>query len=222
MHEQHTDQAKKLRHLHEESSSSVTAGVVSPRGPAGVAIGGPGRATAAGLATGARRPLVSARAAGAAVVPVPRRAAAACLPRPALHRLDLLQRLHHLLHRRPAPGLAGQAVERQLRRLERLLRVVLPLEPRVHEPRQLPAVGQVRLGPVGQAQLPARAVRVQSPLPGQHLQHHHAEAVHVALHVQMAWTNHRSSTSASSSRKVTVTVANSAFGWEQVAERING
>jgi hypothetical protein len=179
----------------------------SPRGgPGGVAVGGgPGPTAAARLATGARRPLV--RRAGAAVVPVPRRAAAR-LPRPALHRLDLLQRLHHLLHRRPAAGLAGQAVERQLRRLERLLRVVLPLEPRVHEPGQPPAVGQERLRPVGQAQLPVRPVRVQRALPGQHLQHHHAEAVHVALHVQMACTvdmadwftvRHRLSTSPRSS-----------------------
>jgi hypothetical protein len=43
----------------------------------------------------------------------------------ALHRLHPLRRLHHLLHRGPAARLAGQAAERQLRRLERLLLLIV-------------------------------------------------------------------------------------------------
>jgi hypothetical protein len=181
---------KKFRHVQEESSSPSSPAPAGRGGSprlGGVAVGGPGPAAARLAARAGRRPLV--RAAAAAVVPVPRRAAAAAspgLPRPGLHRLDLLQHLHHLLHRRPAPGLAGQAVERQLRRLEGLLRVVLALEPGVHEPGQLPPVGQVRLRPVGEAQLPVGTVGIQRALPGQHLQHHHSEAVDVALYVQMA------------------------------------
>jgi hypothetical protein len=113
------------------------------------------------------------------------------LPRhPALRRrLDLLQRLHHLLHGRPSLGVAVEAPEGQLGGQEGGFGVVLPLQPAVHQLAKLPPVGQQRPRPVHQVHLLALAARVQRPQAGDHLQQHDAEAVHVALHVQVAWTS---------------------------------
>jgi hypothetical protein len=107
------------------------------------------------------------------------------VPRPhpeLLHRLD---GQHDLRHGGAAPGVPLEAAQRELGRLQRRLGRVLPLEPRVHEARQLPPVRQVRLGPLHQVVLLRGAGRVQRPQAREHLQQHHAEAVHVALHVQV-------------------------------------
>ncbi|BAS90505.1 Os04g0563950, partial [Oryza sativa Japonica Group] len=112
---------------------------------------------------------------------LPRRRGLGTRPDP----LDLHEGLDDLGHGGPAPGVPGEAAQRELGRLLRRPGRVLPLQARVHQPRQLPPVRQVRLGPLHEAVLRRRPPRVQRPHPRQHLQQHHAEPVHVALHVQV-------------------------------------
>lgn len=102
-----------------------------------------------------------------------------------LHGLDALERGDDVGHGWPAPGVAGQALVGELGGLERGLGRVLSAEALVHEARQLPAAGEVGPGPVHQVLLVARPVEVVRAQPRQQLQQHHAEAVHVALHVQV-------------------------------------
>ncbi|BAS80225.1 Os02g0670200, partial [Oryza sativa Japonica Group] len=102
------------------------------------------------------------------------------------HGLDLLEDGDDLPHGGPVLVVGGEAPERELRRTLRAPGRVLPLEARVHEPSQLPAVGQEWLGPVHQVVLPAGPPGVERAEPRQELQQHDAEAVHVALHVQVA------------------------------------
>lgn len=98
-----------------------------------------------------------------------------------------LQLGQDLIHGRPAPGVTIQALEDQLGRLRCPFHGVPALEPRVHYLPLHPLVGEQRLGPLYQVVLEWGPGRVQRLQASQHLQQHHAEPVHIALHVQMPW-----------------------------------
>lgn len=108
------------------------------------------------------------------------------LPRPALHRLDLLQCLHHFLHGWPALWVTVQALEGQLSSQEGSFGIVLPLQPTVHQLAKLPPVRQQWPCPVYQVHLLARAAWVQCPQARDHLQQYNAKAIHITLHIQVA------------------------------------
>lgn len=108
------------------------------------------------------------------------------LCRPRLRGLDLLESGHDFFHRRPALRIAGKTLQGELSCLESASGRVLPLEPGVHQSRQLAAVGEHRLRPVDQVVLPARAVRVEGPQTCEHFEKHHSEAIHITLYIQMS------------------------------------
>jgi hypothetical protein len=126
-------------------------------------------------------PVRAAAGPGGAVVltvPAPRRLSLGPRPDP----LDVLERGDDLGHGGPAPRVVREAPQRELgRRLGR----ALALKARVDQARQPPPISQQRLGPVHQVELVRGAARVHRAQARQHLQQHHAEAVHVALHVQV-------------------------------------
>jgi hypothetical protein len=132
------------------------------------------------LALAAPRPVRAAAGpgGGAVVVPVP-------APGPRPDPLDVLERGDDLGHGGPAPGVGREAPQRELARLQRGLGRALALEARVDQARQPPPIRQQRLGPVHQVELVRGAARVHRAQARQHLQQHHAETVHVALHVQV-------------------------------------
>lgn len=107
------------------------------------------------------------------------------LGRPRLPGLDLLESGHDFFHRRPALRIGCETLQGELSCLESASGRVLPLEPRVHQARQLAAVGEHRLRPVDQVVLPARAVRVECPQTGEHFEKHHSEAIHITLNIQV-------------------------------------
>ena len=92
--------------------------------------------------------------------------------------------------RQDAVGHAGavlwvvlEAPQRERGHVLRLLLGVLAAEPGVHDPDELPAVPELRLGPVHQRHRRRRPARlVHGAPPRQQLQQHDAEAVDVALH----------------------------------------
>ena len=103
-----------------------------------------------------------------------------------LRGLDALERVDDVGHGGAAPGVAGEALVGEPGGLERGLGRVVAGEALVHEAGQLPPAGEERPRPVHQVLLVARPVEVVRAQPREQLQQHHAEAVHVALHVQVA------------------------------------
>ena len=104
---------------------------------------------------------------------------------PLLRGLDVLERGDDVVHGRAALGVSGEALAGEPGGPERGLGVVLAVDPLVHEALELAGAGEVGFSPLHQVVLVARPVQVVRAQPRQQLQQHHAEAVHVALHVQV-------------------------------------
>jgi hypothetical protein len=103
-----------------------------------------------------------------------------------LKGLDVLERGDDVVHGGAALGVAREALAGEPCGPERGLGVVLAVDPLVHEGLELAAgAGEVGPRPLHQVVLVAGAVQVVRAQPRQQLQQHHAEAVHVALHVQV-------------------------------------
>uniref|UniRef100_J3MC56 Uncharacterized protein n=1 Tax=Oryza brachyantha TaxID=4533 RepID=J3MC56_ORYBR len=97
-----------------------------------------------------------------------------------------LERVHDVAHAGPRLGHGLQALVRHLRRRVRGAHRVLRVQARVHDAVQL--VGSPKVGPrpVHQVLLAAAPPLVDGPPPGEQLQQHHAEAVHVAPRREVA------------------------------------